>query len=183
MEVLGAATFYNLNALTNGVKEDWLLLSLFLELTVLVVILHFVLMIFFCVLGPGSLKVPRTFSKNRFFLWNYFLNAVLFLWLHWVLVAAHGSPVAPCGNLLSLRDQTWVPCNAGQILNHWITREIPRIFSMSLLILGKVKSLSRVQLFATPWTVACQAPLSMGFSRQEYWSGSPFPSPGYIRER
>ena len=41
-----------------------------------------------------------------------------------------------------------------------------------------VKSLSRVQLFATPWTVACQAPLSMGFSRQEYWNGLPFPSPG-----
>ena len=42
----------------------------------------------------------------------------------------------------------------------------------------KVKSLSRVQLFATPWTVAHQAPLSMGFSRQEYWSELPFPSPG-----
>ena len=38
--------------------------------------------------------------------------------------------------------------------------------------------LSRVQLFATPWTVACQASPSMGFSRQEYWSGLPFPSPG-----
>ena len=44
----------------------------------------------------------------------------------------------------------------------------------------KVKSLSRVQLFAIPWTVAYQAPLSMGFSRQEYWSGLPFPSPGEI---
>ena len=42
----------------------------------------------------------------------------------------------------------------------------------------KVKSLSRVQLFATPWTVAYQASPSMGFSRQEYWSGLPFPSPG-----
>ena len=42
----------------------------------------------------------------------------------------------------------------------------------------KVKSLSRVRLFAIPWTVAHQAPLSMGFSRQEYWSGLPFPSPG-----
>ena len=42
----------------------------------------------------------------------------------------------------------------------------------------KVKSLSRVLLFVTPWTVAYQAPLSMGFSRQEYWSGLPFPSPG-----
>ena len=41
-----------------------------------------------------------------------------------------------------------------------------------------VKLLSRVRLFATPWTVAHQAFLSMGFSRQEYWSGLPFPSPG-----
>ena len=38
-----------------------------------------------------------------------------------------------------------------------------------------VQSLSRVRLFETPWTVAHQAPLSMGFSRQEYWSGLPFP--------
>ena len=43
---------------------------------------------------------------------------------------------------------------------------------------SEVKSLSHVQLFATPWTVAYQAPPSMGFSRQEYWSGLPFPSPG-----
>ena len=48
----------------------------------------------------------------------------------------------------------------------------------------KVKSLSRVRLFVTPWTVAYQAPPSMGFSRQEYWSGLPFltmgdlPDPG-----
>ena len=41
-----------------------------------------------------------------------------------------------------------------------------------------VKSLSRVWLFAIPWTVAHQAPPSMEFSRQEYWSGLPFPSPG-----
>ena len=42
----------------------------------------------------------------------------------------------------------------------------------------KVKSLSRVRLFATPWTVAQQASPSVGFSRQEYWIGLPFPSPG-----
>ena len=42
----------------------------------------------------------------------------------------------------------------------------------------KVKLLSHVRLSATPWTVAHQAPPSMGFSRQEYWSGLPFPSPG-----
>ena len=42
----------------------------------------------------------------------------------------------------------------------------------------KVKSLSRVPFFVTPWTVAYQAPPSVGFSRQEHWSGLPFPSPG-----
>ena len=47
----------------------------------------------------------------------------------------------------------------------------------------KVKSLSRVRLLATPRTVAYEAPLSMGFPRQEYWSGVPLPSHHYIRVR
>ena len=47
-----------------------------------------------------------------------------------------------------------------------------------ILLLSTKDSLSRVRLFATPWTVAHQAPPSMGFSRQEYWSGLPFPFPG-----
>ena len=46
----------------------------------------------------------------------------------------------------------------------------------------KCKSLSRVQLFVNQWTVARQAPLSMRFSRQDYWSGLPFPSPGDLPE-
>ena len=45
---------------------------------------------------------------------------------------------------------------------------------------SEVKSLSRVRLFATPWTVAHQAPLSIEFFRQEYWSGLPFLPPGDI---
>ena len=49
-----------------------------------------------------------------------------------------------------------------------------------MVIYLSVQSLSRVRLFATPWTVAHQAPLSMGFPRQEYWSGFPFPSPGHL---
>ena len=44
----------------------------------------------------------------------------------------------------------------------------------------KVKSLSPVQLLATSWTAAYQAPPSMGFSRPEYWSGVPLPSPNYM---
>ena len=49
--------------------------------------------------------------------------------------------------------------------------------SFSIAWKWKVKSLSLVQLFATPWTAAYQAPTSMGFSRQEYWNGVPLPSP------
>ena len=48
---------------------------------------------------------------------------------------------------------------------------------MLLILLAAVKSLSHVRLFAAPWTIAYQAPPSMEFSRQEYWSGLPFPSP------
>ena len=48
--------------------------------------------------------------------------------------------------------------------------------------LEKVKSLSRVRLLATPWTAAYQAHPPMGFSRQEYWSGLPFPSPSELAE-
>ena len=60
-----------------------------------------------------------------------------------------------------------------QIANKYMKR-----CTISLVIKVKVKSLSRVQLLATPWTVVYQAPLSMGFSRQQSWSGLPFPSPG-----
>ena len=50
----------------------------------------------------------------------------------------------------------------------------PRFFMCVYVCL---KSLSRIRLFVTPWTAAHQPPVSMGFSRQEYWSGLPFPSP------
>ena len=49
--------------------------------------------------------------------------------------------------------------------------------------ISSVQSLSHVRLFATPWTVAYQVPPSMGFSREEYWSGLPFPSPIHESEK
>ena len=55
--------------------------------------------------------------------------------------------------------------------NHWNTREFPQPSFEAAFMLSRF---SRVRLFVTPWTVAHQAPLSMGFSRQEYWSGLPF---------
>ena len=54
----------------------------------------------------------------------------------------------------------------------------PRDTILFLIFFFKVKLFSRVQLFATPWTIAYQAPPPIGFSRQGYWSGLPLPSPG-----
>ena len=70
-------------------------------------------------------------------------------------------PGSPVPGILQARTLEWV---AISFSNAWKWKV-------------KVKSLSRVRLFATPWTAAYQAPLSMGFSRQEYWSGVPLPSP------
>ena len=74
-----------------------------------------------------------------------------------------GSPVP---GILQARILEWV---AISLSNAWKWKE-------------KVKSLSRVRLLATPWTSAYQAPPSMGFSRQEYWSGVPLPSPEKRKE-
>ena len=70
-------------------------------------------------------------------------------------------PGSPVSGILQARTLEWV---AISFSNAWKWKV-------------KVKSLSHVRLFATPWTAAHQAPLSMGFSRQEYWSGLPLPSP------
>ena len=70
-------------------------------------------------------------------------------------------PGSPVPGILQARTLEWVVVS----------------FSKTWMWKVKVKSLSRVRLFATPWTAAYQAPQSMGFSRQEYWSGVPLPSP------
>ena len=72
-------------------------------------------------------------------------------------------PGSPIPGILQARTLEWV---AISFSNAWKWKV-------------KVKSLSRARLLATPWTAAYQAPLSMGFSRQEYWSGVPLPSPRY----
>ena len=57
-------------------------------------------------------------------------------------------------------------------------RSVAFFFFLCRLLESEFPKFSRVQLFVTSWTIAHQAPPSMGFSRQEYWSGLPFPSPG-----
>ena len=78
----------------------------------------------------------------------------------------------PCPGVMRAAFPTAL-CSSVLLTRHWDNQA--RTPDPSWL---RVQSLSRVRFFATPWTVACQAPLSMGFPRQEYWSGWPFPSPG-----
>ena len=61
---------------------------------------------------------------------------------------------------------------------NWATKTCWNSYQEGLAASVKVKSLSRVRVFATPWKVTYEAPRSVGFSRQDYWSGLPFPSPG-----
>ena len=70
------------------------------------------------------------------------------------------SPGSPIPGILQARTLEWVAISSSSAWKWKV----------------KVKSLSRVWLFVTPWTAAFQAPLSIGFSRQEYWSGLPLPS-------
>ena len=58
------------------------------------------------------------------------------------------------------------------------SKYISHCFKTALYLVCMLSRFSRVQLFATPWIAACQAPLSMGFFRQEHWSGLPCPPPG-----
>ena len=75
--------------------------------------------------------------------------------------------------LIGLNVKYFQPCGSfGLLFSKW-----------AWLACFLVKSLSHVWLFVTPWTVAYQAPPSMGFSRQECWSGLPFPSPGDLPDQ
>ena len=80
------------------------------------------------------------------------------------------SPGSPVPGILQARVLEWVAISFSNAWK-WKVKKKKRKWKV------KVKSLSRVWLLATPWTAAYQAPPSMGFSRQEYWSGVPLPSP------
>ena len=82
----------------------------------------------------------------------------------------------------SLDTWSWV-----EFLTYWVYKDY-KLFKQECLVeyvcplMQLACMLSCIQLFATPWTIAHQAPLSLEFSRQEYWSGLPFPFPGDLPE-
>ena len=98
-------------------------------------------------------------------LWNIYLKTKLFRILRWQQQTLNQS----LGSFL-----TWVPVELYMLHVHEVG---PGPIVALCAVLSRF---SRVWLFATPWTIAHQASLSVGFPRQKYWSELPFPSPGYL---
>ena len=92
-------------------------------------------------------------------------------------VAAAAKSLQSCPNLCDPIDGSPPGSSVPGILQARTLEWVAISFSNAWKWRVEVKSLSRVWLLATPWTAAYQAPASMGFSRQEYWSGVPLPSP------
>ena len=122
-------------------------------------------------------KIPRSgnFKESK---WS-----ILFIWYsgYWVIAAAaaakshHLCPIL-CDPIDGSPPGSAVPGILPARTLEWVTISSSNAWKWKV----KVKSRSRVWLWATPWTGAHQAPPSMGFSRQEYWSGVPLPSPWVI---
>ena len=94
-----------------------------------------------------------------------------------VIAAAAAKSLQSCPTLCNRIDGSPLGSSVPGILQARILEWVAISFSNAWKWNVKVKSLSRARLLATPWTAAYQAPPSMGFSRQEYWSGLPLPSP------
>ena len=108
-------------------------------------------------------------------------RGILYHWATWkplesLAAAAAAKSIQSCLTLCDPIDSSPPGSPVPGILQartlEWVTISFSNAWKWKV----KVKSLSRVQLLATPWTAAYKAPLSMGFSRQEYWSGVPLPS-------
>ena len=112
------------------------------------------------------LKVKVKVAQSRLTLWDpmdytvhEFLQARILEWVAFLFSRES----------FQSRDRTQVSRIAGKFLTSWATR---------VCVCSVQSCFSHVRLFATLWTAACQIPLSMGFSRQEYWGGLPCPPPG-----
>ena len=108
-------------------------------------------------------SINRILFIHFFYCWTVGLFA--FFWLLSIMLLRHG-----CVSLSPAFSSFEVYPRCG----------IARSYGSSVTFWGAADMLSRGWLFATPWTVARQVPLSMEFSRQEYWSGLPFPSPTFL---
>ena len=120
----------------------------------------------------GAILFPRGFSSHRGQTW-----ATREAHTHQNAAAAAAQSLQLCSTLCDPIDGSPPGSPVPGILQARTLEWVAISFSNAWNWKVKVNSLSRVRLLATPWTVAHQAPPSMGFSRQEYWSGVPLPSP------
>ena len=116
----------------------------------------------------ACIPVPRTVPDTQLILNNWKIAA-----------AAAAKSVQSCPTLWDPIDGSPLGFPVPGILQARILEWVPISFSNAWKWRVKEKSLSRVWLLVTPWTAAHQAPLSMGFARQEHWSGLPLPSPNW----
>ena len=136
-------------------------------------------------LGSKHAWSSTAFSNNRKILFcDYIIKAMIASSCTKVMVyhaaAAVAKSLQSCLTLCDPIDGSPPGSPIPGILQARILEWVAMFFSNAWKWKVKVKSLSRIQLFTTPWTVAHQALPSMGFSRQEYWSGVPLPSPTVI---
>ena len=108
-------------------------------------------------------------------LWNS-----LQVWRSMIYAAAAAKSLQSCPTLCNPTDGSPPGSPVPGILQARTLEQVAISFSNAWKWKVKVKSLSRVWHLVTPWTATYQAPPSMGFSRQEYWSGVPLPSPSMI---
>ena len=125
-------------------------------------------------------RVPAMFHPSRF--WEYISTSFLYKTFIIAPAAAAAKLLQSCPTLCDPIDGSLPGSPVPGILQARTLEWVAISFSSAWKWKVKVKSLSCVRLWATPWTAAYQALPSMGFSRQEYWSGVPLPSPTSIHK-
>ena len=126
---------------------------------------------------PSSIKWHwETVAVSLFYI-CFLLSCYFWEDLSWCLAAAAAKSLQSCPTLCDPTDSCPPGSPVPGILQARTLEWVGISFSNAWKWKVKVKSLSRVRPSAAPWTAAFQAPPSMGFSRQEYWSGVPLPSP------
>ena len=110
---------------------------------------------------------------------SYQGNHMIYIY-HIFMYIYYAKSLQSCLTLCDPRDSSPPGSSVPGILQARTLEWVAISFSNACKLKEKVKLLSRVWLLATPWTAAYQAPTSVGFSRKEYWSGVPLPSPIYI---
>ena len=124
-------------------------------------------------------RSTRTFNTKIYWLKSFFLRE-LYLFYSLLPAAAAAKSLQSCPTLCDPTDGSLLGSSVPGILQARTLEWVAISFSNAWKWKVKVKSLSHARLLVTPWTTAYQASPSMGFSRQEYWSGVPLPSPSLL---